>query len=115
MYVRPQYVPVSSTASLIVAVRVRPLLRTEQARGNKKDIIRVLDDRVVVVLDPDESKARGPRPGDRGGGGGRVVSLRVGRKGYLRVGEAGWRPQEVACLRLGGTGGGGGVARACLP
>lgn len=54
----PQYVPSTSQSSLIVAVRVRPLLKTESTKANKKDIIRVLDDRVVVVLDPDESKVR---------------------------------------------------------
>ncbi len=53
-----QYVPSTSQSSLIVAVRVRPLLRTENSKGGKKpqDIMRVIDGRVVVVLDPDESK-----------------------------------------------------------
>ena len=44
------------TSSLIVAVRVRPILKMETARGNKRDILRVMDERMVVVLDPDESK-----------------------------------------------------------
>jgi kinesin family protein 18/19 len=35
---------------------VRPILKAEQARNNKRDIIRVIDDKVVVVLDPDEAK-----------------------------------------------------------
>jgi kinesin family protein 18/19 len=51
-----QYVPSTSSSSLIVAVRVRPLLKSEAAKGGRKDILRVIDDRVVVVLDPDESK-----------------------------------------------------------
>ena len=38
---------------------MRPLLRTELAKGGRKDIIRVIDGRVVVVLDPDESKVSG--------------------------------------------------------
>jgi hypothetical protein len=46
-------------ASLSVAVRVRPILKAELARNsNKKDIIRVIDGKVVVVLDPDDSKVR---------------------------------------------------------
>ena len=45
--------------SLIVGVRVRPLLECELAKNDQqKDILRVLDQRMVVVLDPDESKAR---------------------------------------------------------
>lgn len=42
--------------SLSVAVRVRPMLKSEQAGSNKRDIIRVIDDKIVVVLDPDEIK-----------------------------------------------------------
>lgn len=49
-------VPSQSQSSLSVAVRVRPILKAEQARNNKRDIIRVIDDKVVVVLDPDEAK-----------------------------------------------------------
>eukprot|EP01023_Acetabularia_acetabulum_P049398 TRINITY_DN5272_c0_g3_i1.p1 TRINITY_DN5272_c0_g3~~TRINITY_DN5272_c0_g3_i1.p1 ORF type:complete len:807 (-),score=147.37 TRINITY_DN5272_c0_g3_i1:260-2680(-) len=49
--VRPQQ------SSLLVAVRVRPLLNSEIAKGGKKDIIRVMDNgQMVLVLDPDESK-----------------------------------------------------------
>jgi kinesin family protein 18/19 len=53
-----QFVPAASNnnTSLIVGVRVRPLLRTEQSIKGKKDILRVIDGKVVVVLDPDESK-----------------------------------------------------------
>jgi hypothetical protein len=36
---------------------VRPLLKAEANKAVKRDIIRLLDQRVVVVLDPDESKA----------------------------------------------------------
>ncbi|KAL6746359.1 P-loop containing nucleoside triphosphate hydrolase protein [Haematococcus lacustris] len=50
-----RYVPSTSTSSLIVGVRVRPLLPRE-SRATRRDIIRVLDNRVVVVLDPDEVK-----------------------------------------------------------
>ena len=42
-----------------MAVRVRPLLKAENAlKAGKKstDIMRVMDGKVVVVLDPDESK-----------------------------------------------------------
>ena len=54
-----QYVPNTSSSSLVVAVRVRPLLKTENAKGGRKvgDIMRVINGKVVVVLDPDESKA----------------------------------------------------------
>ena len=40
---------------------MRPLLKTENAKGGRKvgDIMRVINGKVVVVLDPDESKARG--------------------------------------------------------
>eukprot|EP00967_Tisochrysis_lutea_P011406 scaffold12881_cov22-Tisochrysis_lutea.AAC.1 len=51
-----QYVPSTTNTSLIVGVRVRPLLKSEQTKSNRKDIIRVIDGKVVVVLDPDESK-----------------------------------------------------------
>lgn len=42
--------------SLIVAVRVRPLLEFELRNETAKNILRVIDRRMVVVLDPDESK-----------------------------------------------------------
>ena len=43
--------------SLIVGVRVRPVLPFELARNEQsKDILRVMNNRMVVVLDPDESK-----------------------------------------------------------
>eukprot|EP00878_Enallax_costatus_P035211 GHUV01039216.1.p1 GENE.GHUV01039216.1~~GHUV01039216.1.p1 ORF type:complete len:132 (+),score=39.53 GHUV01039216.1:428-823(+) len=48
-------VPSKAQASLSVAVRVRPILKSEQA-GNKRDIIRVIDGKIVVILDPDEVK-----------------------------------------------------------
>ena len=52
-----RYVPSTSNCSLIVAVRVRPLLKQEVNKAAKPtDILRVLDDKVVLVLDPDESK-----------------------------------------------------------
>lgn len=50
-----QYVPNTSQSSLIVAVRVRPLLKAENQKM-RKDIMRVMDGRVVIVLDPDETK-----------------------------------------------------------
>lgn len=41
-------------ASLLVAVRVRPILQYEVDKGRgAKDILRVMDDRMVVVMDPD--------------------------------------------------------------
>lgn len=43
-------------ASLMVAVRVRPLLSNEKAKQGKTDILRVMNGKVVLVLDPDESK-----------------------------------------------------------
>jgi kinesin family protein 18/19 len=43
-----------------VAVRVRPTLKSEQlaagSSSSKRDIIRVMDGKIVVVLDPDEAK-----------------------------------------------------------
>ncbi|GFR44052.1 hypothetical protein Agub_g5212, partial [Astrephomene gubernaculifera] len=51
-----RYVSASTAATLTVAVRVRPLVRAEIARGGRRDIIRVIDSRVVLVLDPDDSK-----------------------------------------------------------
>lgn len=52
-----RYVPSTSQSSLIVAVRVRPLVKAELARAGKgRDIMRVMDGKVVIVLDPDESK-----------------------------------------------------------
>lgn len=38
-----------------MAVRVRPLLKAENQKM-RKDIMRVMDGRVVIVLDPDETK-----------------------------------------------------------
>lgn len=38
----------------MVAVRVRPILKSEIDRGKgTKDILRVMDDRIVLVMDPD--------------------------------------------------------------
>lgn len=51
-----QYVPSATASTLTVGVRVRPLIRAEIAKGGRKDIIRVIDGRVVIVLDPDENK-----------------------------------------------------------
>ncbi|GAX81643.1 hypothetical protein CEUSTIGMA_g9071.t1 [Chlamydomonas eustigma] len=51
-----RYVPNTSQSSLIVAVRVRPLLKSENGKSGKRDIMRVMDGKVVLVLDPDESK-----------------------------------------------------------
>lgn len=46
-------------ASLLVAVRVRPVLGFEVDRGrNVKDIIRVMDDRMVLVMDPDSTNSK---------------------------------------------------------
>ena len=42
--------------SLTVAVRSRPLLPDERKRGDRRDIVRVLDDKHIVVLDPDDEK-----------------------------------------------------------
>jgi hypothetical protein len=49
-------VPSKAQASLSVAIRVRPILKQEAVKSGKRDIIRVLDSKVVLVLDPDESK-----------------------------------------------------------
>ena len=38
----------------MVAVRSRPLLMEEQLRGVRKDILRVMDEKMIVVLDPDD-------------------------------------------------------------
>ncbi len=64
-----QVVPVAkaSQASLLVAVRVRPVLRSEIVKGNRKDIIRVVDNRIVVVLDPDDTKVSRPSSIHRAG------------------------------------------------
>ncbi|KXZ53067.1 hypothetical protein GPECTOR_8g60 [Gonium pectorale] len=51
-----RYVSATTAATLTVAIRVRPLVRAEIARGGRRDIIRVLDSRVVLVLDPDDTK-----------------------------------------------------------
>jgi hypothetical protein len=52
--------PQTKQASLLVAIRVRPMVAAEAAKGGRKDIIRVLDNKmgpsVVLVLDPDDSK-----------------------------------------------------------
>jgi hypothetical protein len=45
--------------SLMVAVRSRPMLVEEQLRGIRKDILRVMDEKMVVVLDPDEEEGKG--------------------------------------------------------
>ena len=42
----------AQTSSLMVAVRCRPLLAEEHLRGVRKDIIRVMDDRMIVVWTP---------------------------------------------------------------
>jgi hypothetical protein len=60
-----RYVPNTASSSLIVAVRVRPMLKAEAVKGGnngRKDILRLMDERVVLVLDPDESKASKPFP-----------------------------------------------------
>ena len=46
--------PGGVAASLMVAVRSRPLLMEEQLRGVRKDILRVMDEKMIVVLDPDD-------------------------------------------------------------
>jgi hypothetical protein len=44
----------AQNVSLMVAVRVRPILKSEIDRGRgTKDILRVMDDRIVLVMDPD--------------------------------------------------------------
>jgi hypothetical protein len=41
--------------SLLVAVRVRPVLKSELAKGRDvKDILRVIDGRMVLVMDPED-------------------------------------------------------------
>lgn len=44
--------------SLLVAVRVRPVLKSEQPKNRdaqpKKDILRVIDKRMVLVMDPED-------------------------------------------------------------
>lgn len=57
--------PSQQQASLSVAVRVRPLLRSEDKA--KRDIVRVVDRKVVVVLDPDETKVGRSAAGRRAG------------------------------------------------
>ncbi len=58
-HARPQVpLPSQQQATLSVAVRVRPLLKADDKKGDRKDIVRVLDKKIVVVLDPDESKVR---------------------------------------------------------
>ena len=48
-----------------MAVRTRPVLAEEQLRGVRKDILRVIDERTVVVLDPDDDKRYLDRRGGR--------------------------------------------------
>jgi hypothetical protein len=55
-------VPSKAQASLSVAIRVRPILKQEAVKSGKRDIIRVLESKVVLVLDPDETKV-GSRQG----------------------------------------------------
>ena len=55
----------NSSSSLTVAVRTRPVLAEEQLRGVRKDILRVIDERTVVVLDPDDDKRYLDRRGGR--------------------------------------------------
>ena len=55
----------ASSASLMVAVRTRPVLAEEHMRGVRKDILRVMDKRTVVVLDPDDGKRYLDRRGGR--------------------------------------------------
>ena len=42
----------------MVAVRSRPMLVEEQLRGIRKDILRVMEEKMVVVLDPDEEEGK---------------------------------------------------------
>lgn len=52
--------PKKQTASLMVAVRVRPRSKIEKARAKDEtagNIVRVVDGKVVIVMDPDASKA----------------------------------------------------------
>lgn len=49
-HARTQYVPSTAATSLIVGVRVRPLLKNESALKESKDILRVLDNKVRLVL-----------------------------------------------------------------
>ena len=55
----------NSICSLTVAVRTRPVLAEEQLRGVRRDILRVIDERTVVVLDPDDDKRYLDRRGGR--------------------------------------------------
>ena len=57
--------PGPSTSSLMVAVRTLPVLVEEHLRGVRKDILRVMDERTVVVLDPDDDKRYLDRRGGR--------------------------------------------------
>ena len=50
---------------MMVAVRTRPVLAEEHMRGVRKDILRVMDKRTVVVLDPDDGKRYLDRRGGR--------------------------------------------------
>jgi hypothetical protein len=51
----------SRTSQLQVAVRVRPILKSgvRASEAHQKDIMRVVDQKMVVVLDPDDEKVRG--------------------------------------------------------
>lgn len=48
--------------SLLVAVRVRPVLKSEQPKNKdaqpKKDILRVIDKRMVLVMDPEDPEEK---------------------------------------------------------
>lgn len=47
--------------SLLVAVRVRPVLKSEQLKNKDaqtKDILRVIDKRMVLVMDPEEPEEK---------------------------------------------------------
>lgn len=48
----------NTSSSLIVAVRVRPILKSgvRASEANQKDILRVMNDKIVVVMDPDDEK-----------------------------------------------------------
>jgi hypothetical protein len=54
--------PKGENVSLLVAVRVRPVLRSEQSKSKdaqpKKDILRVIDKRMVLVMDPEDPEEK---------------------------------------------------------
>lgn len=94
----------STAATLTVGIRARPLVRAEIARGGRRDIIRVLDSRIVVVLDPDENKvcgSVGPWAGLRPSLPDALVA-KARMSGSTQL--AGWEAQDnlfVALLELG--------------